>query len=117
MALPMSVFKILAEIEPSPPSKDSPRIEDFKPFLYALATRFHAAKALANVMDEATSDIVERSKSHGIVHADTLVKTPGTSPGASGSSSEGVTTDVEEAELLNCVAKMVDLRLSTDGSK
>src|SRR5438876_12354861 len=106
----MAVFKILAEIDSAPRPKDGPRIEDFKPFLYARATRFHAAKLLADVMDEATSDIVERSKSQGIVHVD--VKTPATSPSESSSKGSDATTDVEEAELLNCVAKMVDLRLS-----
>jgi hypothetical protein len=41
------------------------------------------------------SDVVDRSKN-----------------GAEASRSK----DVEEAEILNCVAKMVDLRFSTDGS-
>jgi hypothetical protein len=112
----MAVFKILAEIEGGvSPQANGPGIQDFKPFLYALATRFHAAKLLADVMDETTSDIVERSKSQGIIHVD--VKTSVPSPSESSSKGSDVTTDEEEAEILNCVAKMVDLRLSTDGSK
>jgi hypothetical protein len=112
----MAVFKILAEIEGGvSPQANGARIQDFKPFLYALATRFHAAKLLADVMDEAISNIVERSKSQGIVHTD--VKTSVPSPSGSSPKGSDATTDEDEAELLNCVAKMVDLRLSTDGSK
>jgi hypothetical protein len=113
----MAVFKILAETENGiPPEANAGRYLDFVPFLSALATRFPAAKLLADMMDETTNDIVERSKTMGVAWKDPPPKTPGP-PSVKTPEANDRPKDVEEAEILNCVAKMVDLRLSTDVSK
>lgn len=111
----MAVFKILPETASTPPEANAGRYSDFVPFLSALATRFPAAKLLADMMDETTSDIVERSRTLGIARKGAQNGPPGIhdlkNPDVIDRNSE-----VEEAEILNCVAKMVDLRLSTDVS-
>ena len=109
----MAVFKIPAETGggSSPSEANAGCYGDFVPFLSALATRFPAAKLLNDVMNEKTTHIVERSKTLGVAQTDL---------GLDGVKSSQETADrpkyVEEAEILNCVAKMVDLRLSSDGT-
>lgn len=67
-------------------------------------------------MDEATSTLVERSANLGIVRKDVQNRLHSLN-GLIYSNNNGNTKDVEEAEVLNCVAKMVDMRLSADVSK
>jgi hypothetical protein len=108
----MAVFKILPETGGAPTDPSAGRYSDFVPFLSALATRFPAAKVLADMMDETTSDIVEKSRTLGLAK-----KSP--PPAIHDLKNPDMidrTGEVEEAEILNCVAKMVDLRLSTDVS-
>jgi hypothetical protein len=92
------------------------------PFLSALATRFHAAKLLMDIMGEDTNQIVSRSKELGVMRYGVLNRTPQLQKSVvedrSGKTPEDRNRmrELEEAELLSCVSKMVDLRLSTDGS-
>jgi hypothetical protein len=123
IALPMAVFKVLEDPSVSRDPKNG-CYKDFVPFLSALATRFPAAKLLMDIMGEQTSQIVERSKALGVIRNSIPIRT--TNRQGSTSSDKGdrsgkvgesfPSNDAEEAELLSCVSKMVDLRLSTDGS-
>jgi hypothetical protein len=112
----MAVFKVLSELDSRLPDEaSSGRFSDFVPLLSSLATRFHAAKVLSDMMGEATNEIVERSFKLGIARKDTQNRLPdrqNVKPAEVADRSE-----VDEAEILNCVAKMVDLRFSTDGKK
>jgi hypothetical protein len=113
----MAVFKVLSELDSKLPDEaNTGRFSDFVPLLSALATRFHAAKVLSDMMGEATNEIVERSFKLGITRK--------SAPNAQAEQDKvkpAETVDrskeVDEAEILNCVAKMVDLRFSTDGLK
>ena len=102
----MAVYKVLSETDGNV-SHDSNagRYSDFVLFLSTLAARFSAAKVLADTMGEATGEIVEKSITLGIVRKDVQ----------KGSEVVHRSKHVEEAELLDCVAKMVDLSLSTNG--
>lgn len=118
----MAVFKILEE-------KGGGEIngrcyEDFVPFLSSLAVRFRPAMLLADIMAEATSEIVERSTTLGIARRDVLRRLPDPyswepsnavdrSKNATDTSHSG---DEDEAEILSCVAKMVDLHFSVERS-
>ena len=111
----MAVFKVLSDIDSSALDEaNSGSYSDFVPFLSALATRFHAAKVLADTMGEAIGEIVEKSITLGIARKDVRHRLP---DNAKPSETVNRSKDVEEAELLDCVAKMVDLRLSADRSK
>jgi hypothetical protein len=117
IALPMTVFKVLSEIDSSAaPEPAAGRFADFVPFLNSLAERFNAAKVLADMMNETTSEIVDRSLKFGLTRKEGQLRVPGNSPKSDDGESERP-KDAEEAEVLNVVAKMLDLRLSTDGSK
>jgi hypothetical protein len=111
----MAVFKILPETGSAPTEANAGRYSDFVPFLSALATRFPAAKLLADMMEETTSDIVERSRTLGIAKKSVQNQLSGIHDLKNPDVIDR-TREVEEAEILNCVAKMVDLRLSTDVS-
>jgi hypothetical protein len=120
----MGVFKVLAELENRTPDEASAgRFSDFVPFLSALATRFHAAKVLSDMMGEATNEIVERSFRLGLARKNATQQGPdrdNAKPAEVVDRSKEVvdrSKEVDEAEILNCVAKMVDLRFSTDGMK
>jgi hypothetical protein len=121
----MAVFKVLEETDGDvSDERNGQYYRKFVPFLSALAVRFRPAKLLADIMCEATSQIVERSTKLGIGQKDVqhrLLNHYSVMPshvadrsknGAAASRSK----EVEEAEILNVVAKMVDLRFSTDGS-
>jgi hypothetical protein len=113
----MAVFKVLSELDTKLPDEATTgRFSDFVPLLSALATRFHAAKVLSDMMGEATTEIVERSFKLGIARKDAQHRAPDR---ANVKPAEAVdrSKEVDEAEILNCVAKMVDLRFSTDGLK
>jgi hypothetical protein len=112
----MAVFKVLAELDSRQPEESNTgRFSDFVPLLSSLATRFHAAKVLSDMMGEATDEIVERSFKLGITRKSATEKPDQdkTKPTEATNRSK----EVDEAEILNCVAKMVDLRFSTDGLK
>jgi len=113
----MAVFKVLAELDSKlPDDPNAGRFSDFVPLLSALATRFHPAKVLSDMMGEATNDIVERSFKLGITRKTPAHQKPeneNVKPAEAADRSK----EVDEAEILNCVAKMVDLRFSTDGLK
>jgi hypothetical protein len=121
----MAVFKVLEEqTDYIPKEINGGCYEDFVPFLSSLAVRFRPAKLLADIMCETTSQIVERSAKLGIAQKDIqlqLLDLYRERASSVGDRSKDVTEtnpsrDAQEAEILNCVAKMVDLRLSTDGS-
>ncbi len=113
----MAVFKVLSELDSRLPDEaNAGRFSDFVPLLSSLATRFHAAKVLSDMMGEATNEIVERSFKLGIARKDNQNRLPdrlNVKPAEVVDRSK----EVDEAEILNCVAKMVDLRFSTDGLK
>lgn len=113
----MAVFKVLSELDSKTPDEaNAGRFSDFVPLLSSLATRFHAAKVLSDMMGEATSEIVERSFKLGIARKSAPNQAPdrdNVKPAEVADSPK----EVDEAEILNCVAKMVDLRFSTDGLK
>lgn len=112
----MAVFKVLSEIDGATSLEPSAgRFADFIPFLAALAERFNAAKVLYDMMSETTGEILDRSLKFGITRKEGQIRVPGNSPQSDAESDRP--KDVEEAEVLNVVAKMLDLRLSTDGSK
>lgn len=75
-----------------------------------------------DIMGEETSQIVTRSKELGVVRQNLPTRTPQAQISAADDRSGKTPEDrnrakeLEEAELLSCVSKMVDLRLSTDGS-
>lgn len=105
----MAVFKVPEETDGDVSHKANGGChEDFVPFLSAFAARFYGAKLLADMMGEATSEIVERSTNLGVGRKDAQQRLLGPDGGKS--------SEVEEAEVLNIVAKMVDLQLSTDVS-
>jgi hypothetical protein len=105
----MAVFKVLKEADGDTSHKANFGChEDFVPFLSAFSARFYGAKLLADMMGESTSEIVERSTNLGVARKDTPQRLPGPNGGKS--------SEVDEAEVLNVVAKMVDLHLSTDVS-
>jgi hypothetical protein len=110
----MAVFKVLSDTNGISFEENVGRYLDSTLFLSALAERFHAAKVLADMMGEATSEIAEMSIKLGITQEDARHQMPHESQ-----RSEVVccSNAVEEAELLDCVAKMVDLCLSTNGKK
>ena len=120
----MTVFKILKEKGSSVSGEiNGRRYEDFIPFLSSFATRFRPAMLLGDIMGESINEIVERSTKLGIIHRDVQHRlhdayqrvfdiTVGSMNAADGA----LSGDEDEAEILNCVAKMVDLRFSTDGS-
>lgn len=120
----MAVFKVLEETDGDVLDERNGRYyRKFVPFLSALAVRFRPAKLLADIMCEATSEIVERSTKLGIGQKDVqhrLLNHYSVMPPHVDRSKNGAeasrSKDVDEAEILNCVAKMVDLRFSTDGS-
>jgi hypothetical protein len=111
----MAVFKVLEENDLDILNDaNGGCYEKFVPFLSSLAVRFRPAKLLADIMCETTSEILERSTRLGIGQKDVqlrLLNLYSLRP-----SDVDRSKDVEEAEILNCVAKMVDLRFSTDGS-
>ncbi len=121
----MAVFKVLGETDVGVLNDASDRrYEDFVPFVSALAIRFRPAKLFSDIMCEATSEIVERSAKLGIAQKDVQDRLLDLSRRRSSTSVDrsendaetNSSKDVEEAEILNLVAKMVDLRFSTDGS-
>jgi hypothetical protein len=121
----MAVFKVLDETDGDVSNETNGRCyKKFVPFLSALAVRFRPAKLLADIMCEGTSEIVDRSMKLGLGRKDVQHRLPNfysLRPSDVVDRSEygagaGRSKDVEEAEILNCVAKMVDLRFSTDGS-
>jgi hypothetical protein len=113
----MGVFKVLSERDSRPPDEaKAGRFSDFVPLLSALATRFHAAKVLSDMMGEATNEIVERSFKLGITRKDTQNRPP-ERENVKPTEAVDRSKEVDEAEILNCMAKMVDLRFSTDGLK
>ncbi len=118
----MVVFKVLGERGGDASNETNGRsYEDFVPFLSAFAARFPGAKLLADIMRETTSEIVERSTKLGIARKDIQHRLLGlygrTSSNLTDRAAEANhSNDVEEAEVLNVVAKMVDLLLSTHGS-
>lgn len=102
----MAVFKVPEETDGDVSHKANGGChEDFVPFLSAFAARFYGAKLLADMMGEKTSEIVERSTNLGVARKDAQQRPHG-----------GKSSEVDEAEVLNVVAKMVDLHLSTDVS-
>ena len=108
----MAVFKVLSDTNSNILSEaDSGRYSDFVSFLSALAKRFHAAEVLADIFGDTTSEIVERSMMLGITQKDAQYRTTHNlqDPEVAYRSN-----DVAEAELLDCVAKMIDLGLSTN---
>ena len=111
----MAVFKILPETGSAPTEPNTGRYSDFVPFLSALATRFPGAKLLADMMEETTSDIVEKSRTLGIAKKSIQRQSPGIHDLKNAELMDH-TQEVEEAEILNCVARVVDFRLSTDVS-
>jgi hypothetical protein len=112
----MAVFKVLSEIDAAAaPEPTAGCFADFVPFLSSLAERFNAAKVLNDMMVETTGQILDRSLKFGLTRKDGSVRVPGNSPKSDKEPDRP--KDVEEAEVLNVVAKMLDLRLSTDGSK
>jgi hypothetical protein len=121
----MAVFKVLEETDGDvSDERNGQYYRKFVPFLSALAVRFRPAKLLADIMCEAISEIVTRSTKLGIGQKDVqhrLLNLYSVMPSNVGDRSKNGaearrSKDVEEAEILNCVAKMVDLRFSTDGS-
>jgi hypothetical protein len=121
----MVVFKVLEEKDGNFSNETNGRsYKDFMAFLSAFAVRFPSAKLLENIMCETTSEIVERSTKLGISQKDiqyrllSLHSRTSSDPADGGKNAAEVehSRDNEEAEILNVVAKMVDLRLSTDGS-
>jgi hypothetical protein len=120
----MAVFKVLREKDGDMSNESNGRsYEDFVPFLAAFAARFPSAKLLANIMCETTSEIVERSTKLGIAQKDIQYwllslydRTSNLTGGGKDTAEGNRSKDVEEAEILNVIGKMVDLRLSTDGS-
>jgi hypothetical protein len=113
----MAVFKVLSEMDSRVPDEaNAGRFLDFVPLLSSLATRFHAAKVLSDMMGEATNKIVERSFKLGITRKDTQHRLPDRN-NVKPAEVVDRSKEVDEAEILNCVAKMVDLRFSTDGLK
>jgi hypothetical protein len=114
----MAVFKVLSELDNRPPDEaNAGRFSDFVPLLSSLATRFHAAKVLSDMMGEATNEIVERSFKLGIARKDNTQHRLPDRLNVKPAEVVDRSKDVDEAEILNCVAKMVDLRFSTDGLK
>jgi hypothetical protein len=111
----MAVFKVLSKTNNDVSSKaNAEHYSDFVRFLSALAARFPGAKIVADMMDEPTDKIVKRSTKFSVAHKDAQHPLP-SHHGLK--SSEAVRLkDVEEAEILSCVAKMVDLSLSIDYS-
>lgn len=113
----MAVFKVISELESKVADEAiAGRFSDFVPLLSSLATRFHAAKVLSDLMGEATNELVERSFKLGIARKNTqhrLQDRTSVKPAEVVDRSK----DCDEAEILNCVAKMLDLRFSTDGLK
>jgi hypothetical protein len=121
----MVVFKVLKEKDGDVSNETNGRsYEDFVPFLSAFAVRFPGAKLLADIIFEPTSKILERSTKLGIAQKDIQYRLPGlygrmsSNPTDRGKNAAEANRSkyIEEAEILNVVAKMVDLRLSTDGS-
>jgi hypothetical protein len=120
----MAVFKVFEENGAVPNELNDRSYEDFVPFLSALAMRFRPAKLLVDIMCEETSEIVERSTKLGISQKDVQDRLHDlyrkrSSNVVDRSKTDGEANrskDAEEAEILNCVAKMIDLRFSTDGS-
>jgi len=111
----MAVFKVFEENGAVPSETNDRSYEDFVPFLSSLAMRFRPAKLLVDIMCEETSEIVERSTKLGIAQKDVQDRLQDLYKKRSSNVVER-SKDVEEAEILNCVAKMIDLRFSTDGS-
>jgi hypothetical protein len=115
IALLIAVFKVLSGINGHiSHESNAGRYANFVPFLSALAERFHAAKVLLDMMGEATGEIVEKSITLGVARKDVHYRLP---EKPKSSKVAGCPKDAEEAELMDCVAKMVDLRLSANGSK
>lgn len=121
----MAVFKVLEEKDGDVSIETNCRCyKEFVPFLSALAVRFRPAKLLVDIMCQATSEIVERSTKLGIGQKDIQHRllnlySPNPSDGVDCSKNGAEASpskDVEEAEILNVVAKMIDLRFATDGS-
>lgn len=109
----MAVFKVLSDTDGNIFfEENSGRYSDLMLFLSALAERFHAAKVLADMIGEATTDLAQRSINLGIAPKNAQLQInhkPQDTEVADGSN------DMEQAELLDCIAKMVDLGLSTNG--
>jgi hypothetical protein len=121
----MVVFKVLKEKDGDVSNETNGRsYADLVPFLSAFAVRFPGVKLLEDIIYEPTSKIVERSTKLGIAHKDIQYRLLGlygrtsSNPTDRGKNAAEAnrSKDVEEAEILSVVAKMVDLRLSTDGS-
>jgi hypothetical protein len=111
----MAVFKVLSRTNNDVSSNaDAEHYSDFVRFLSALAARFPGAKIVADMMDEPTHEIVRKSKKISVAQNDALHSLP--SHHGLKSSEAARPKDVEEAEILSCVAKMVDLSLSVDYS-
>jgi hypothetical protein len=135
----MAVFKVLSDINGNVSHEaHAGRYSDFVPFMVSLAARFHAAKVLLDMMGEASTELVERSVSLGLarttpgrgrvagpvpvpekgyVDGDGYGNGNGYGYGNGYGQGQARNRDVEEAEILDCVAKMVDLRLSANAAK
>jgi hypothetical protein len=108
----MAVFKVLEEKDGDVSIETNCRYyKEFVPFLSALAVRFRPAKLLVDIMGESTSEILARSTKLGIGQKDAQRRLL-----SHYSEDASHSKDDEEAEILNVVAKMIDLRFSTDGS-
>jgi hypothetical protein len=113
----MGVFKVLTELDTKRLDEaNAGRFSDFVPLLSALATRFHAAKVLSDMMGETTNEIVERSFKLGVTRKDATQQKPENDK-VKPAEVVDRSKEADEAEILNIVAKMVDLRFSTDGLK
>jgi hypothetical protein len=119
----MGVFKVFEEKDGNPSNETSGRgYKDFVSFLSALAERFHPAKLLADTMCEAISQFVEKSTKLGIARKDVRhraldlcsQKSSNVADASKNAAKESGSEAVEEAEILNCVSKIIDLRFSTN---
>lgn len=119
----MAVFKVFEKKDGNLLNETSSQsYKDFVSFLSALAVRFHPAKLLEDTMCQATSQIVEQSTKLGIARKDSqhrvldlCCQTSSNVVDASKNAAEANRSEAaEEAEILNCVAKIIDLRFSTN---
>jgi hypothetical protein len=116
IALPLTVLKVLADFEDdTSEGANIDRFGDFMAFLCALGVRFHAAKLVADIMTEATDTIVEKSKSLGLSKR-TVKQSMSNFHFVQSLGVNESSRDVKEAETLNCVVKMIDLRISSNDS-
>lgn len=114
IALPLAVLKVLADsTDEASDGANLDRYNHFLSFLYALGVRFHAAQLVADMLHEATETIVERSKRLGLSRS-TVTKNISSYQFMEPLEISKSSTDAKEGEILNCIAKMVELTMASD---